>query len=121
MVIPDKPLIGLLERALAGDHGVLSDLHAQVASTVFDPTRPSAWLPLAVPVVRRLASHEPLENQSDEEGLEVALRLARQIWQAGPPFGWNLQVVAALERLLDRLTADRPSWQRSRCPRHEVG
>ena len=113
MVAPDNTLIGLLERALGGDHGVLSDLHVQVASTVFDPTRPAAWLPLAVPVVRRLAVHEPLEDQSDEEGLEVALRLARQIWHAGPPFGWNLQVVAALERLLDRLTADRPSWQRS--------
>ena len=78
MVVSDRPLIGLLERALAGDHGVLP-ICTRRWLPVFDPTRPAAWLPLAVPVVRRLASHEPLENQSDEEGLEVALRLARQI------------------------------------------
>jgi hypothetical protein len=112
MVGHEHSLIDLLEQALAGDHAVLSSLHSQVAATVFDPTRPAGWLHLAVPVVRRLSAHEPREDMNDEEGLEVALRLARQIWRAGPPFGWNLKVVAAIERMLEKMPSERAAWQR---------
>ena len=112
MVGSSNSLIEMLEQALSGDSSVLASLHSQVAATVFDPTRPAGWLHLAVPVVRRLESHEPRDDMSDEEGLEVMLRLARQIWRAGPPFGWNLKVVAAIERLLEKMPTDRPAWQR---------